>query len=99
MSPDEALAEVAAIYMAAWRARGNPTKAVAESLSLSRSAAAKRVARARQAGLLPATTKGRPAGRGTDGVDREVEGQPLQGPPARRQWPAPVQGVRPEGRR
>jgi hypothetical protein len=59
LSPEDALAEVATIYREAWQGGLNPTKSVAEALSLSRSAAAKRVRRARDAGLLPKTTKGR----------------------------------------
>lgn len=66
LAPSDALAEVAAIYMAAWQARENPTQAVAERVGLSRSAAAKRVARARAAGLLPPTSKGRAGGRAVD---------------------------------
>jgi hypothetical protein len=58
----EALAEVARVYQAAWRDGKNPTVAVADRFTLSRSAAAKRVARARAAGLLPKTNQGRPKG-------------------------------------
>lgn len=63
LPPAEVLAEVAAIYREAWGGQGparrNPTQAVAEKLAISRSAAAKRVRRARDAGLLPETTRGR----------------------------------------
>jgi hypothetical protein len=58
LTPDD-LARVAAIY----RAGGTrPTAAVADALNISRSAAAKRVARARAAGLLERTTQGRAGG-------------------------------------
>jgi hypothetical protein len=56
---DEALDEVAAIYRQAWREGGNPTAAVSQAIGISRSAAAKRVRRARDAGLLPETSRGR----------------------------------------
>jgi hypothetical protein len=57
------LATVAAIY----RDGGSqPTKAVADALNISRSAAAKRVVRAREAGLLEPTTQGRAGGPGGD---------------------------------
>lgn len=59
---DEALAKVAAIYTAAWQEGRPPTKAVAESLGISRSAAAKRVRRARDAGHLPDTRQGKQKG-------------------------------------
>jgi hypothetical protein len=53
------LAKVAAIY----RAGGaKPTKAVADALGISVSAAAKRVARAREVGLLEPTVQGRAGG-------------------------------------
>ncbi len=65
---DEALEEVARVYRAAWHERVNPTAAVAEAFTLSRSAAAKRVARARAAGLLPPTTQGQ--ARGTEGATK-----------------------------
>lgn len=64
----DALAEVARIYRDAWAKRRNPTKAVAEALSLSRSAAAKRVRRARDAGLLPETSRGRATAADETGV-------------------------------
>ncbi len=53
------LEQVAAVYRAAWREGRPPTQAVARHFQLSSSAAAKRVARARAAGLLPATSQGR----------------------------------------
>jgi hypothetical protein len=53
VSPADALVEVARIYRSA---AANPTKTVADTLHLSRSAAAKRVARARAAGLIAPTT-------------------------------------------
>lgn len=52
--------EVAHVYEAAWKAGDFPTQTVAEHFQISHSAAAKRVHRARAAGALPATTKGRP---------------------------------------
>lgn len=51
--------EVASTYTTAHRARENPTKAVAEELNISYSAAAKKVAKCRQLGLLPPTTRGK----------------------------------------
>jgi len=57
------LAETARVYDEAWAAGAPPTKAVAEHFTISDSAAAKRVSRARSAGLLPATTRGKPSGR------------------------------------
>jgi hypothetical protein len=57
------LEDVAAIYRQAWQAGDRkPTTAVAERLKIAHSTAAKRVQRAREAGLLPATTKGRAVG-------------------------------------
>lgn len=65
LPPTEALAEVARIYTAAWQRGDPPTAAVAEALSISRSAAGKRVARARAAGLLPPSPgQGRARGAG-----------------------------------
>lgn len=55
----EGQAEVARVYLNAWRAGRPPTKAVQEHFTISYSAAAKRVSRARQAGLLPETRRGR----------------------------------------
>lgn len=60
MPTAEALGEVARVYSDSWRAGADPTKTVAETFTLTRSAAAKRVARARDAGLLPKTKQGRP---------------------------------------
>jgi hypothetical protein len=54
------LAEVAAVYRRAWEEGRPPTEAVARHFTISQSAAAKRVSRARQAGYLPPTTRGRP---------------------------------------
>lgn len=56
------LREVARVYQAAYEQRQPPTLTVAEQFHLSRSAAAKQVSRAREAGFLPKTTKGKPAG-------------------------------------
>lgn len=52
--------EVAEVYQHAWQKGRPPTQAVAEHFTISQSAAAKRVSRARQAGYLPLTTRGRP---------------------------------------
>jgi hypothetical protein len=58
LSPDD-LARVAAVY----RAGGTkPTQAVAKAFGITVSAAGKRVARARRAGLLDPTTQGRAGG-------------------------------------
>lgn len=57
--PNSVYEEVARVYREAWRAGDNPTQAVAAHFTLTASAAAKRVMRARQAGLLPATRKGK----------------------------------------
>jgi hypothetical protein len=68
--PQTPLAELeraAAIYTEAFTAGLPPTKTVAERLNLSRSAAAKRIARSREKGLLLKTTP-RTAG-GVQGVD------------------------------
>jgi hypothetical protein len=59
---DDALRLVAEVYQAAWARRPDPTAAVAEAFGLSKSAAAKRVARARARGFLPPTTQGKPGG-------------------------------------
>lgn len=53
---------VATVYRDALRRGDNPTQAVARAFHLSTSAAAKRVARAREHGLLPPTTRGKAAG-------------------------------------
>ena len=52
--------EVARVYLAA---TGAPTRAVASHFSITQSAAANRVLRARKAGAIPPTTKGRNGGR------------------------------------
>lgn len=57
------LARVADIYTEALRRHEHPTQAVAKVLQISPEAAAKQVARARQARLLPQTTKGKARGR------------------------------------
>lgn len=51
--------EVARVYVAAWKAGKAPTQAVAKHFTISASAAAKRVMRARQTGALPPTTRGK----------------------------------------
>jgi hypothetical protein len=56
--PGSVYAEVADVYRQAWRDGRPPTKAVAKHFQISDSAAAKRVMRARQGGLLPPTEKG-----------------------------------------
>lgn len=52
-------AEVARVYLEALRIGRKPTRAVQRHFTITYSAAAKRVARAREAGYLPETTKGR----------------------------------------
>ncbi len=51
--------EVAEVYAQALHAGQPPTKAVAEHFTIEKSSAAKQVARARQRGFLPKTTRGR----------------------------------------
>lgn len=53
-------AEIAEVYL---RGGATPTRAVADHFHLSRSAAAKQVARAREAGFLDRTTQGKTGGR------------------------------------
>jgi hypothetical protein len=62
LSADEGLRAVAEEYQRAYAAGEAPTKAVARAFKLSRSGAAKRVARARERGFLPKTEQGRPKG-------------------------------------
>lgn len=50
--------EVARVYQDAWQRGDPPTQAVAKHFTISPSAAAKRVSRARTAGALPKTTRG-----------------------------------------
>jgi hypothetical protein len=70
------LAEVARVYQHAWDTGQAPTRAVAEHFTISQSAAAKRVSRARQAGYLPITTRGKPRAERQEGaVADEEEGQ------------------------
>ncbi len=57
--------EVAAVYAAALREGRPPTKAVQEHYTVEKSTAAKKVARARERGFLPKTTRGR-AGSATE---------------------------------
>jgi hypothetical protein len=54
--------EIAAVYSEAYRVGLPATKAVADRWGVSRTAAAKWVARAREKRLLPTTTKGQPKG-------------------------------------
>ncbi len=56
---DEHYRRVADVYKAAVRSGEPPTAAVAEALTVSKSAAAKQVARARERGFLPRTSRGR----------------------------------------
>jgi hypothetical protein len=63
-----ALAEVAEVYRHAWETGRAPTRAVAEHFTISQSAAAKRVSRAREAGYLPLTTQGKPRARRQEGA-------------------------------
>jgi hypothetical protein len=63
------VAEVAEVYRQAWEVNGlPPTRAVAAHFGISQSAAAKRVSRARQAGYLPLTTRGKPRAWPQEGV-------------------------------
>ena len=66
------LAEVAQVYKAAWAEGRPPRKAVAEYFVLTLPAAAKLVSRARKAGLLGKTTRGR-GGVGT--LDKQRKGR------------------------
>jgi hypothetical protein len=75
LGPEE-LARVAEVYLAAWGRGEPPTKAVAGQFGISTSAAAKRVAAARRAGLLAPTSSGRPSG--VPELD-ERDGQPGDG--------------------
>lgn len=59
--PPEFWVNVAAIYRQAHSERRYPTKAVAEELNVSKSTAAKYVAKARGLGILPPTTRGKPS--------------------------------------
>lgn len=56
--PGNVYEQVARVYRQAWMDGRRPTRAVAEHFTISDSAAAKRVMRARKAGLLPPTDKG-----------------------------------------
>lgn len=69
LGPEE-LAKVADVYLSAWRRGEPPTVAVAKEFGISSSAAAKRVAQARRAGLLAPTSSGRPSG-----APQTVEGE------------------------
>jgi len=72
-----ALTEVAQVYRHAWETGQPPTRAVAEHFTISQSAAAKRVSRARQAGYLPLTTRGKPGARRQEGA-APTEGEELR---------------------
>lgn len=54
------LQRAADIYQEVWRAGGTPTKEVSQRMNISPQAAANLVRRAREAGLLPPTSAGRP---------------------------------------
>jgi hypothetical protein len=56
------LRTVAGVYQESWTRGGKPVQAVAEALNITSTAAAKLVARARAAGLLPPTSPGVPMG-------------------------------------
>lgn len=60
--PPSHYALVSQVYADALAIGDSPTKAVAEALTISRSAAAKQVAKARMLGFLGPTTRGRPGG-------------------------------------
>lgn len=60
VAPDE-YREAAEVYQRAWAAGLNPRQAVADRFGISPDAAAKRVQRARDRGLLPKTRRGRAA--------------------------------------
>jgi transposase len=78
---EEHFKEVADAYTRAWKIGDRPTKAVAEQWQVSRSTAAKWVARARATGLLPATERGRPLG--GDSARRPTKGTRATRPPHR----------------
>ena len=59
--PPEHFVEVAAVYRDAYRFRRPPTQAVADHWTVSKSTAAKWVAKARDRGLLPPTSRGKPS--------------------------------------
>jgi hypothetical protein len=63
--------EVARVYSEAYAMGEPPTRSVAERFRVSRSAAAKWVARARDAGLLPEAEGTRPRGRTAEGQGEE----------------------------
>jgi hypothetical protein len=56
---DSELATVAAVYRLAYAFRERPVRAVADQLGIPASTAAKKVMKAREAGLLPPTTQGK----------------------------------------
>ena len=69
---DDHFARVAEIYRRAWSTGDSaPTKAVAEQMKASRSAAAKWVARARAMGLLGETQQGKPGAPGPSKTTRK----------------------------
>lgn len=59
--PPERWVKVAAVYREAHAQRQPPTLAVANEFNVSKSTAAKYVAKARHLGLLPPTTRGKPS--------------------------------------
>jgi hypothetical protein len=70
------LAKVAQVYRHAWKTNGRPTQAVAKHFHITPSAAAKRVARARQAGYLPLTTRGKPRAQRQEGAAADEREEP-----------------------
>lgn len=62
---------VAEVYSAAWQRGDHPTKAVAEEMKATRSAAAKWVARARELGLLGPTDQRRAGGAAVSDINDE----------------------------
>jgi transposase len=53
---------VAEVYRDAWARGEPPTRGVADHFTISKSAAAKQVAKAREMGLLPPTSRGKSSG-------------------------------------
>jgi hypothetical protein len=74
--PAAQLAEVARVYSQAWHDGLHPTQAVADYFTITPSAAAKRVSRARQAGYLPTTTRGKPRPQPQDDAAADERGEP-----------------------
>jgi hypothetical protein len=66
--------DVARVYSEAWLAGASPTRTVAESFYVTRSAAAKWVTKARSLGFLPKTERGIAFGRSKRATRKENEG-------------------------